>query len=59
VEVGVTEPAHKLRIRNLRKTYGPVVALAGADLEVNAASYDMGGMTLDDALEELRRLIFA
>jgi putative spermidine/putrescine transport system ATP-binding protein len=30
----VTEPAHKLRLRDLRKTYGPVVALAGADLDM-------------------------
>ena len=30
----MTEPAHKLRIRDLRKTYGPVVALAGADLDM-------------------------
>ncbi len=30
----MTEPSYKLRIRNLRKTYGPVVALAGVDLNM-------------------------
>jgi putative spermidine/putrescine transport system ATP-binding protein len=32
-------PGPKLRIRGLRKTYGPVVALAGADLELGEGEF--------------------
>jgi len=35
----VTDPIHKLRIRGLRKIYGSVVALAGADLEMRAGEF--------------------
>jgi putative spermidine/putrescine transport system ATP-binding protein len=35
----VTAPAHKLRILGLRKIYGPVVALAGADLEMREGEF--------------------
>ena len=35
----MTEPTHKLQIRRLRKTYGSVVALAGADLEMKEGEF--------------------
>ncbi|MGH7320235.1 MAG: ABC transporter ATP-binding protein [Candidatus Rokuibacteriota bacterium] len=33
------EPRYKLKIRGLRKTYGPVVALAGADLDLREGEF--------------------
>ena len=35
----MAEPSYKLEIRNLRKTYGPVVALAGADIEMREGEF--------------------
>lgn len=35
----VPEPLYKLRLRGLRKTYGSVVALAGADLELREGEF--------------------
>jgi putative spermidine/putrescine transport system ATP-binding protein len=35
----VTETIHKLQVRALRKTYGPVVALAGADFEMKQGEF--------------------
>ena len=35
----MNSPAYKLQIRALRKTYGPVVALAGADVEMQEGEF--------------------
>ena len=35
----MTEPTYKLQIRDLRKTYGPVIALAGANVELREGEF--------------------
>ncbi len=35
----MTDPSYKLRILGLRKTYGPVVALAGADVDMHEGEF--------------------
>ncbi len=35
----MSEPAYKLKIRNLRKTYGPVIALAGANVDMREGEF--------------------
>ena len=35
----MTDPSYKLQIRDLRKTYGAVIALAGANIEMQEGEF--------------------
>lgn len=35
----MAEPTYKLRMQGLRKTYGPIVALAGADVDIREGEF--------------------